>query len=100
MLPDTLIYDTASLDETGAFTPDGNPVSVDCHIEGESVIVTDRGGKEVVSTIQVFVDVYNLTVNGHVYTIPSRFDPYENLEALAVDKVSDENGPYYEMIML
>jgi hypothetical protein len=98
MLPDSLIFDTATRDDTGKLTADGNPQTVPCYIEGETVIV-QSGGKEVVSKVQVFVDVYNLTMDGHLYTLPSRYDPNVDREAVFVDHVSDDRGQYYEMVM-
>lgn len=98
-LNDTLTYDTATPDATGKLVPDGNPVSVDCYIEGEDETITTEGGKEIVSTLKVFVGVLNLTTDGHVYTVPARFQKRENIECLAIDRVSDNVGPYYEMLM-
>ncbi len=98
MLPDKLTYDTAVPDETGKLVADGNPVTVDCYIEGEMITVSSAG-KEVVSSLQIFVDVYGLTVDGHLYTLPSRFSPSIDREAVLVDQVSDDGGPYHEMVM-
>ena len=99
MLPDTLTFDTVTLDDTGEFTADGSPTSIDCYIEERTQMVDDAQGKEVVSTVQVFVGINSLTVDGHLYTLPSRFGVSANREAIAVDHYSDENGAYAEAVM-
>lgn len=99
MLPDTLIFDTATLDETGELTAAGSPTSISCYIEEETKLVEGAGGKEVVSVVQVFVGIRSLTVDGHLYTLPSRFGVSANREAVAVDHYSDEDGAYAEEIM-
>jgi len=100
MIPDTLIYVAATRDETGELTASGTPQSIPCYISEETEIVTGPGGKEVVSTVQAYVDVYSLTVNAHLYTLPSRFGGQATTrEAVAVEHVSDEVGPYAETVM-
>ena len=87
-------------DETGAFIPSGSPTVVNCYIEMENVLVTDAGGKQIVSTVQVFVGVNDFTIDGFLYTLPSRYPQSNDLEAIAIDRVNDDVGPYYEMISI
>ena len=98
MLPDTLTFDVATVDETGELTAAGSPTSIDCYIQEETKLVMDARGQEVVSNVQVFVGVNSLTVDGHLYTIPARFSVSANREAISVDHYSDENGAYAEEI--
>ena len=101
MLPDGLIFVPATLDETGELTatPGGSSTAVDCYIEERTQLAPDPGGKQVISTIQVFVDVYSLTVDAHLYTLPSRFPVNLKQEAVAIDHATDEFGAYAETVM-
>lgn len=99
MMADILVVQPISTDGEGDSSPSGPSFNLPCYIEGESLLVRGSDGVEVVSSIQVFVDPSNLTTHGHRYTLPSRFDPYQDLQALAVGKVSDESGPHHEVVM-
>lgn len=101
MMPDTLTVQPGHLDAYGAFVPSGAALSPNCRIRGQVRTVRNAQGKEVVSSYQALVDgVYNLTTDQHRYTLPARFSPRSNLEAVAVQQVSDEDGPCYEVVML
>lgn len=99
MIADTLTFVSATLDETGELTATGASTSVSCYIQEETELVTDAGGKEIVSTVQVFAGLNSLTVNAHLYTLPSRFGVSANREAVAIEHVTDELGAYAETIM-
>lgn len=97
---DDLICQPGNLDATGRFTASGSPLTIKCRISGKVKLVRDRTGQQVVSSVQAVTDSYNnLTTDKHRYTLPSRFDPRVSLRAIAVVKVSDENGPCFERIM-
>lgn len=90
-----------TLDGYGAFVASGEVLSLPCRIEGEARLVRAPDGQEVVSSVQVIVAGYNdLTVEAHRYTLPARFNPREQLRAIAIDKVDDEEGTCYEEIQL
>lgn len=89
------------LDGFGAFVASGAELVLPCRIEGDSRLVRDPNGQEVVSSVQVIVGGYNdLTVEQYRYTLPARFSPREQLRAIAIDKVTDEEGTTYEEIQL
>jgi hypothetical protein len=98
---ESLVATPGILDEYGAFIASGAVLNLPCRIEGESRLVRDPSGQEVVSSVQVVVAGYNdLTVERHRYTLPTRFSPNFLLRAIAIDKVSDEDEPVYEEILL
>lgn len=100
MMTDVIICQPGVIDATGLFTASGSPLSLACRITGRIRLVRDMGGREVVSSVQVLIGSFNnLTVNLHRYTIPSRFSPYQNLKAINVLKIQDENGPCHERVM-
>lgn len=99
-MPDTLVATPGALDAFGAFVASGEVLSLPCHIQGTARLVRAINGKEVVSSFQAIVGGYNdLTVDGFQYTIPSRFDPSQSLEAILVEKYADEDGPCYETVV-
>lgn len=101
LFPDTLTAQPVTTDEFGDTTNDGSALSLSCYIEGESKLVRNQEGQEVVSSVQVIVKGDNsLSVDGHRYTLPARFDPRTDLKAIGVVKVSDENGALYEEVLL
>jgi hypothetical protein len=101
LMSDTLIATPGVLDEYGAFVASGVVMSLPCRIEGAARLVRDPSGQEVVSSVQVIVAGYDdLTVEGHRYTLPARFNPRIDLRAIVIDKESDESGPCYEEIDL
>lgn len=101
MFSDDLVVETVAADAYGQFSVIGAPLTIRCHIEGNSKQVRDKSGQDVVSNLQIITAGYfSLTTDRHRYTVPSRYSSRVRLEALAIDKESDENGPCYEEIML
>lgn len=100
MMPDTLIAQPGNLDAFGGFTASGESVSIPCYIEGEVKLVRDMSGRESVSSVQVYTGgVFSLTTTNHRYTLPARFLPREDLQAISIDRASDENGAHHEVVM-
>lgn len=98
--PDTLIAQPVSLNAFGEFSASGSPVSLKCYIEGANKLIRDLDGQEVVSSLQAYIgEVSSLTVDGHRYTLPGRFNPSADLRAISVQRVSDENGAHHEVVM-
>lgn len=101
LMPDTLVAVPGAVDAFGEWTASGSTVNVPCRVEGRARLVRDLSGKEVVSSVQVYTGgVYSLTVDGHRYTLPSRFAPKTEIQALHVELVADEEGPHHEVVML
>lgn len=99
LFPDTLVAQPVTTDAFGDETDDGAALTLDCYIEAESKLVRDETGQEVVSSVQAIVQGHNnLTVQSHRYTLPARFNPREDLTAIAVPKLSDEDGALYEEV--
>lgn len=99
MFPDTLVAQAGSTDAFGAFTASGAAVSHAAQVTGDVRLVRDASGQEVVSSVKVIVaGAPGLTVEGHRYTLPSRFSPGTALQAIRVDHYTDESGPCYETI--
>ena len=74
-------------------------VEYNCHIEGQSRLIRDPAGQERVSSAQVYLDgAYNITVKDLV-VLPERFDP-RSPPIMSVERMTDENGPHKEVLML
>lgn len=101
LFPDSLVAQPITTDAFGDETNDGAALTLDCYINVEAKLVRDDTGQEVVSSAQVIVQGHNnLTVQSHRYTLPARFNPREDLQAIGVNKVSDEDGASYEEVLL
>jgi hypothetical protein len=99
-MPDTLIATPGTeLDAFGKFTATTPVLNLPCYISGKVRLVRDNTGREVVSNVKVTVGgVNNLTVRLHRYTLPARFEQKDDLRAILVKHVSDENGPHHEVV--
>ena len=101
LMPDTVIVTSGYLNSYGDFITSGAILSLPCRIEGTSKLVRDRAGQEVVSSFQIYTDSFNtLSVDRHRFTLPSRFTPRTEVQAIGIDPESDETGPCYEVIYL
>lgn len=100
MMADTLVAQPGALDGFGGWSPSGAALSLPCYISGRNRLTRDLTGREVTSTVQVYVGgAYGLTVDGHRYTLPSRFEPNSGLTAIGVRRLADENGAHHEVVM-
>ncbi len=101
MMSDEITVTLGFNDAFGKFTASGEVLSLPCHIRGRASLVRDRSGREVTSSVQVIVlGVHDLTTDKHRYTLPTRFSPRSNLQAISIGESSDENGPVYEKVYL
>lgn len=101
MMPDQIIAQQGTLDGRGRFTPIGAPLTIDCLISVSNRIVRDLNGQEQTSTTRATLDdAYNLDSRNWRFTLPSRFAPYEDLEAIDVKHVSDDQGQSHEVVFL
>lgn len=98
LMPDTISVRTAgAISTTGVVTSYGAATPRLCYISGKVRQIRDSSGQIRVSTLKVIVGgVFGLTVLDE-YTLPSRFDP-QMMPAIAVQHVSDENGPHHEVV--
>lgn len=97
----TLIATPGIQDYDGSWIPSGQVLSnLLCRIEGEERLIRRQDGQEVTSSMQVYVAGYNnLTVKSHRYTLPARFSPEADIKAIGVNKVDDEEGTLYEVVL-
>jgi hypothetical protein len=99
MMPDTIIATPVVLNGYGEVIPSGEVLALPCYVSGRQQLVRDAGGQEVTSNRHAVVGgVNSLTVAGHRYTLPARFDPREDLRAIAVKPSSDEDGAHHETV--
>ena len=104
MYGETVIAQPGYLSGFGSdWVSSGSPLTIPCYIEGGSRIVRDETGREVVSTVQVYLaGIFNLA--GHIeeyrFTVPSQWSPNADLRAVVINIASDEDGPAYEEVML
>ncbi len=79
----------------------GVAFDVNCHISGKSRLVRNREGQEVVSSYKLIVPGDNgLTVDDHLYTLPTTYAPNDRRKAIAIKVANDENGIHHQSVML
>jgi len=102
LMSETLIATPGYTTGFGAFVASGTVLNISCLIEGDIKQVRDHSGDEAVSSVQAHLDGdYSLTTTKHRYTLPSRFpDPRTDIEAIAIEYASDENGAHHAVVML
>lgn len=100
MMADTVTIIPGVIDYEGAFVASGATTNAPCHIEGHATLVRDVDGREVVSNVQVYIPGNrDLTTHLHRYTLPTRYVPNTELQAVSIEKATDEVGPVYEALM-
>lgn len=101
LMPDELLAQPVALDAYGDWVASGAELAVPCYVEGNNQLIRDAAGREVVSSVQAYCGgAFGLSAEGYRYTLPARFTPRENLTAVSVGKVSDENGAHHETVFL
>ena len=102
LMPHLITVTPVTTDARGDVVSSGSPIAIPCVIEGYVRTLQRPGGKEVVTRVQVITDrVSGLTTTSHRYALPPAFPPpSENLEAVSVEIVSDEDGPDHEIVII
>lgn len=101
LMSDTVTVQPGISDWDGAFTASGASFAPQCHISGTVRRVRGENGVEMVSTHQVYLDdYYDLNTKDYRFTLPARYTPNTLLQAVAIRKAIDENGPEYEVVYL
>lgn len=104
MMADTVEATPGTLDGYGKFTatPGGPVLSLPCYRSGKIRRVMDTTGREIVSTFKLTVgSTDDLTVQLHRYKyipVVSESSSQDNLIAIDVKKVNDENGLHHQVI--
>ncbi len=76
----------------------GPAVTIQGRLKNGHKIVKDRTGQEVVSRVQFWAaGVFGLTADDE-YTLPAPWTPSKP-QAVAVELITDENGPHHEVVM-
>ena len=101
---DTITAKVVTSDGFGGTTVTGSTAFTSCRVEGETRLVRDSSGAEVTSTLQAFIldtgaAAVALDTTTYRYDLPSRYTPNSELEALAVNRVVDENGGHHVEVM-
>lgn len=92
-----LVQERLSVDNFGRPTYSPTVLSIPAKITGKVQLIRSEAGQERVSTVQATTaGAFGLTTS-HLYTLPARFDPLQP-PALAVAKITDENGPHHERV--
>lgn len=104
--PDTITAQSGTVSAHGTWTTDGSAPQTFTEVckvsDGKVRLVRNSAGEEVASSIKVTI----LSVPASPYlnarlfrfTIPARYDPNTDLEALAVKMPSDESGPTHYVV--
>jgi hypothetical protein len=113
MMPDRVRVVPVALDEYGDYVASGSDFYVQCRIEGRNRMVRDLSGREIISTVQLYVggtvDINTgevdttpalLTTDAHRYVLPARFIPSGELTAVNVERCADESGPSFEVVFI
>lgn len=101
LMSSTLVAQPGSVGGQGDWVASGAALNLPCRISGRIRLIRDEGGREVVSSRQATVgSATPLTVRGHRYTLPAPHDPADDLLALAVKPVEDENGSHHTVVYL
>lgn len=96
---ETITARRGTVDNEGTWTPVGAAVTVPCRFEGQIRTVRNAQGQEFTSSVQAIVlGTPNFNPQEYRFTLPSRFTPNTNVQALSVGKESDESGPCYEEV--
>lgn len=99
--PDELLAQPGSTDGFGEWTASGSALNIPCYISGKVRLVRNASGNEVVSSVKVTcAEVNTLTTTGFRYTLPSRYTPNADIEAISTKPVSDEGGAHHEVLFL
>lgn len=97
----TLTAQPVVCDEYGEFLPSGEALALDCHIDGQSRLVRGMDGREVVSSFRATVPgKHGLTVEGYRYTLPADWMAPSGMTAIAISRLSDEEGIQGEVVVL
>lgn len=100
LFPDTLVATPVNVDMFGDIVPSGEELAIPCYIVGDTRLVRDTTGREVTSSMRVVLaGVYGVTTHLHRYTLPTRFNPRTDLQAIAIEMASDEDGAHHETVM-
>lgn len=98
--PDTVTAQPVTVDAFGDWSANGASTDLSAYIEAENKLVRNSAGEEVTSSLQAYIAGTNsLTTDGHRYTLPARFDPNSDRQAIAIEKASDGDGEVYEAVM-
>lgn len=100
MFGETLVAKPGSLDRYGAFVASGANLNIPARIVNRVQLVRDPDtGREIVSSARAILGgVYDISPDKYRFDLPSADHPRENLQAIQVMKVPDENGPHHEVI--
>lgn len=98
---DVLIAQAVTTNAYGETTNTGSPVSLSAKQSGKDRTIKAANGQEIVSSVNFIVMTPTPTLNTTEwrFTLPARFESRENLKAVAVKLVSDENGPHHQVVM-
>lgn len=97
MFADTIFVESGTRAQYGVFVPTGATQTVPARVIGKVRAVADETGRQRLSTVQAtLAGVFNVSV-GDRFTLPPRFQPNQP-PAIAVDHLTDENGPHHEVV--
>lgn len=98
----SVVVTEGTTDAFGKFTAVSQVTYPSCRIEGQQVMTKDAAGREVKSTVQIFVGstTQDLTASRHRYTLPLPFLPSGERVAISVEYETDETGPAFCVVYL
>ena len=97
LFPETITGQPGTIDRSGNWTASGSAVTLPARYEGQERIVRNSQNQEVTSMLTVIVaGVAAYKPSLWRFTLPSRYSPNTQVQALATTHESDENGPIYQ----
>ena len=97
LFPETITGQPGTVDNSGNWTAAGSPVTLKARYEGVERMVRNPSNQEVRSTLTVIVaGVATYKPKLWRFTLPSRYSPNTQVQALSTSHESDANGPVYQ----
>jgi hypothetical protein len=97
LFPETVTGQPGIIDRSGNWVASGTAVTLPARYEGVERMVRNTQNQEVTSTLTVIVaGVATFKPSLWRFTLPDRYSPHEQVQALSTSHESDENGPVYQ----
>ena len=97
LFPETITGQPGTIDNSGVWTASGSPVTLPARYEGVERMVRNPQNQEVTSTLTVIVaGIATYKPKLWRFTLPSRYSPHTEVQALSTSHESDANGPIYQ----
>ncbi len=101
LMADTVSAQFGTKNTYGTWVASGDATNMTAYIAGSHRLVRDVRGQETVSTFRAIVGPTPdlVTSSGEYrFTLPARYSPRSNLQAISIGQRSDENGAHHQVV--